>query len=439
MTTAAENEVMTRITPGTPAGKLLREYWQPAALSEELDRGRPVAPVRLLGEDLVLFRDARGRLGLMDRHCPHRGADLCFGRLEDGGLRCAFHGWLFDTTGQCLEQPAEPADSRAHHHLRHRSYPCVERNGIVFAYLGHGAPPAFPAFDCFLAPPQQTFAFKGLWECNWLQALEVGIDPAHPSYLHRFLEDESADAAYGRQFRGAAGDSDLPLTKILRESARPSIETQDTEFGFRLVTTRALADSRMHYRITNLFFPNAIVIPMSGEMTITQWHVPIDDVSCYWYSLFTSFGTAVDRDTMRRQRMEQHTLPDYRPRTGRATAWGFSAADQATRTYTGMGMDVNVHDQWAVESPGAIMDRTQEHLGKSDVGIIKYRKLLQGGIRALQDGGRPPFVLDSNIAAAVHGPIAIDAIGPASEQAKCWTQRDLERRQHCAWARRLSD
>jgi nitrite reductase/ring-hydroxylating ferredoxin subunit len=439
MTTAAENEVMTRITPGTPAGKLLREYWQPAALSEELDRGRPVAPVRLLGEDLVLFRDARGRLGLMDRHCPHRGADLCFGRLEDGGLRCAFHGWLFDTTGQCLEQPAEPADSRAHHHLRHRSYPCVERNGIVFAYLGHGAPPAFPAFDCFLAPPQQTFAFKGLWECNWLQALEVGIDPAHPSYLHRFLEDESADAAYGRQFRGAAGDSDLPLTKILRESARPSIETQDTEFGFRLVTTRPLADSRMHYRITNLFFPNAIVIPMSGEMTITQWHVPIDDVSCYWYSLFTSFGAAVDRDTMRRQRMEQHTLPDYRPRTGRATAWGFSAADQATRTYTGMGMDVNVHDQWAVESPGAIMDRTQEHLGKSDVGIIKYRKLLQGAIRALQDGGRPPFVLDSNIAAAVHGPIAIDAIGPASEQARCWTQRDLERRQHCAWARRLSD
>jgi hypothetical protein len=315
----------------------------------------------------------------------------------------------------------------------------VERNGIVFAYLGQGTPPAFPAFDCFLAPPQQTFAFKGLWECNWLQALEVGIDPAHPSYLHRFLEDETADAAYGRQFRGAAGDSDLPLTKILRESARPSIETQDTEFGFRLVTTRALADSRMHYRITNLLFPNAIVIPMSGEMTITQWHVPIDDVSCYWYSLFTSFGAAVDRDTMRRQRMEQHTLPDYRPRTGRANAWGFSAADQATRTYTGMGMDVNVHDQWAVESSGAIVDRTQEHLGKSDVGIIKYRKLLQGGIRALTDGGRPPFALDSNIAAGVHGPIAIDAIGPASEQAECWTQRDRERRQQCTWARSLSD
>jgi phthalate 4,5-dioxygenase oxygenase subunit len=439
MTTAAENEFMTRITPGSPAGKLLREYWQPAALSEELDRGRPVAPVRLLGEDLVLFRDARGRLGLMDRHCPHRGADLCFGRLEDGGLRCAFHGWLFDTTGQCLEQPAEPADSRAHHHLRHRSYPCVERNGIVFAYLGQGTPPAFPAFDCFLAPPQQTFAFKGLWECNWLQALEVGIDPAHPSYLHRFLEDETADAAYGRQFRGAAADSDLPLTKILRECSRPAIETQDTEFGFRLVTTRALADSRMHYRITNLLFPNAIVIPMSSEMTITQWHVPIDDVSCYWYSLFTSFGAAVDRETMRRQRMERHTLPDYRPGTGRANAWGFSAADQATRTYTGMGMDVNVHDQWAVESPGAIVDRTQEHLGKSDVGIIKYRKLLQGGIRALKDGGRPPFMLDSNIAAGVHGPIAIDAIGPASEQAECWTQRDRERRQQCTWARSLSD
>jgi phthalate 4,5-dioxygenase len=440
LATVAENQMMTQVAPGSPAGKLLREYWQPAALSEELNSARPVVAVRLLGEELVLFRDATGRLGLMERHCPHRGADLCFGRLEDGGLRCAFHGWLFDVTGQCLEQPAEPAHSRAHRHLRHRSYPCQERNGVVFAYLGEGTPPALPAFDCFQAPLVQTFAFKGLWECNWLQALEVGIDPAHPSYLHRFLEDESADASYGRQFRGTAADSDVPLTRILREGSRPSIETQDTEFGFRLVTTRALGDAavgkgRMHYRITNLAFPNAIVIPMSSEMTITQWHVPIDDVSCYWYSMFTSFGAPVDRDTMRRQRLEQHSLPDYRPRTARSNQWGFNAVEQVTRTYTGMGMDVNVHDQWAVESPGAIVDRTKEHLGKSDVGIIKYRRLLQGAIRALEAGARPPFTFDSDTAAKVRGPIAVDAIGPASESAECWERRDRERRGYCAWAR----
>ena len=435
MTTAAENELMTRTTPGSPAGALLREYWQPAALSAQLHPARPILPVRLLGEELVLFRDAGGRLGLMDQRCPHRGADLCFGRLEDGGLRCAFHGWLFDVTGQCLEQPAEPVESKAHHHLRHSSYPCAERNGIIFAYLGQRTPPSFPAFDCFRAPDQQTFAFKGLWECNWLQALEVGIDPAHASFLHRFLEDESVEAAYGRQFRSAAADSEVPLTKILREYPRPAINIEDTNFGFRLVTTRALADRRMHYRITNLAFPNAIVIPMSNEMTITQWHVPIDDVSCYWYSIFTSFGAAVDRETMRRQRLEQHTLPNYQPKVGRSNGWGFSAAEQASRTYTGMGMDINVHDQWAVESPGAIFDRTREHLGKSDVGIIKYRKLLQTALRGLKDGIRPPFIFDPDTAASITGPIAVDAIGTASEQADSWVQRDRERRRYCAWAR----
>jgi phthalate 4,5-dioxygenase len=434
VTTAAQNKLMTQIGPGSPAGALLREYWQPAALAEELDGARPLVPVRLLGEELVLFRDASGRLGLMERHCPHRGADLCFGRLEDGGLRCAFHGWLFDATGQCLEQPAEPVDSTAYRHLRHRSYRCEERNGIIFAYLGQGTPPAFPAFDCFEAPQEQTFGFKGRWECNWLQALEVGIDPAHASYLHRFLQDEPTDASYGRQFRGTAAASDIPLTKILRDHPRPNIEAEDTEFGFRLVTTRALGDGRTHYRITNLAFPNAIVIPMSNDMTITQWHVPIDDVSCYWYSIFTSFGAPVDREMMRRQRLARHTLPDYRPTIGRSDDWGYNAGEQATLTYTGMGTDINTHDQWAVESPGPILDRTKEHLGKSDVGIVKYRELLQTAIRALRDGASPPFSFDAGAAARVRGPVAIDVIGPAGGRAEIWAQRDRERRRH-AWAR----
>jgi phthalate 4,5-dioxygenase oxygenase subunit len=434
MTTARENELMTITGPGSAGGELLRQYWQPAALAEELNPSRPVVAVKLLGEDLVLFRDERGRLGLLDRHCPHRGADLCFGRLEDGGLRCAFHGWLFDAGGQCLDQPAEPEDSKAHRHLRHLAYPCEERNGIVFAYLGRGAPPPFANFDCFRAPAEQSFAFKGMWECNWLQALEVGIDPAHASYLHRFLEDEPADESYGRQFRGAAAATDMPLTKILREYPRPVIRLEDTNYGFRLVTTRALPEGAMHYRITNLAFPNAIVIPMSNDMTITQWHVPIDDVSCYWYSMFTSFGAPVDRQTMRRQRLEHHLLPDYRPLQGRANGWGFDSAEQATRTYTGMGSDINVHDQWAVESPGPIRDRTREHLTKTDIGIVKYRKLLTGAIKDMGKNASAPFTVSGDAARTVCGPIAIDAIGPASEGAACWKNRDAERRRRCPWA-----
>jgi phenylpropionate dioxygenase-like ring-hydroxylating dioxygenase large terminal subunit len=434
MTSAAENELMTRTGAGSPAGALLREYWQPVALAAELDGARQVLGVKLFGEELVLFRDEEGRLGLMERGCPHRGADLCFGRLEDGGLRCPFHGWLFDVNGQCLEQPAEPADSRAYLHLRHRSYPCQERSGVIFAYLGRRSAPAWPAFDCFQAPGPQTFAFKGLWECNWLQALEVGIDPAHASFLHRFLEDEPVDAAYGRQFRAVAADSGVPLTKILREHARPDIRTEDTNFGFRLITTRALPQQLMHYRITNLVFPNAIVIPMSNDMTITQWHVPIDDVSCFWYSIFTSFGAAVDRDKMRRQRLENHELPSYRPIFGRANRWGFDAAEQARSTYTGMGTDINVHDQWAVESPGPIVDRSKEHLGKSDAGIIRYRKLLHSALHAEQQGKGAPFVFDAATAATITGPVAVDAIGPAGESTDSWVERDRERRRQCSWA-----
>ncbi|CAN0121280.1 unnamed protein product [Chrysoparadoxa australica] len=190
------NDQLTRVNPGQPAGEVLRRYWQPAALSDELAGPRPVVPVTLLGEQLVLFRDNDGALGLIGRHCPHRGADLCYGRREDNGLRCPFHGWHFDRTGQCVEQPGEPEGSRMHEQIRTAAYPVVEKNGIIFAYLGPGDPPPFPNFDCFRAPGTHVFAFKGLWECNWLQAMEVGIDPAHASFLHRFLQDEDPKDSY---------------------------------------------------------------------------------------------------------------------------------------------------------------------------------------------------------------------------------------------------
>jgi phenylpropionate dioxygenase-like ring-hydroxylating dioxygenase large terminal subunit len=418
--TEKENELISDTSPGTPAGEVLRRYWQPAALTAELDEQRPVLPVTLLGERLVLFRDERGRYGLMDRHCAHRGADLCFGRIEDGGLRCVFHGWLFDAQGRCLEQPAEPMGSRSHLHVTQRAYACVERNGIVFAYLGPGDLPPLPQADCFAAPSAYTFAFKGLVECNWLQVLEVGIDPAHASFLHRFLEDEDAKDAYGKQFRDEVGGG-MPLTRILREHTRPTIDVSETSYGLRIDTTRDLSDVERHYRITNLMFPNAIVIPMSRDMTITQWHVPIDNHTCYWYALFTSFGAEVDQAAMRAQRLALYEVPGYRPRLNRHNDYGFDAADQRTRTYTGMGADINVHDQWAVESMGAVQDRTKEHLGKSDVAIIKYRKMLKAAMSA----GRAHDAQGEPI-------IAVDLIGPAND-AGCWREFDRERRLRAPW------
>lgn len=254
MMSQEQNDLITRVGPKAPAGKLMRMYWQPAALVDELAEGRPIKAVKLLGENFVLFKDETGRYGLLDRDCPHQGADLAFGRLENGGLRCAFHGWLFDATGQCLETPAEPANSSLCKNIKQRSYPVLEKGGILWAYLGEGEPPAFPEIDCFAAPGEYTFAFKGLIECNWLQALEVGIDPAHASFLHRFFEDEDTSAAYGKQFRGASADSEMPMTKVLREYDRPIINVEHTEYGLRLIALREIDEQRTHVRVTNQLF-----------------------------------------------------------------------------------------------------------------------------------------------------------------------------------------
>lgn len=432
------NDSLTRVGPGSDTGEVLRRYWQPAALSEELMRGHPVVPVRLLGEDLVLFRDSEGQLGLIGRHCPHRGADMCFGRLEENGLRCPFHGWHFDRSGQCVEQPGEPEGSRMHEQIRATSYPVVERNGIIWAWMGPGDPPAFPNFDCFRAPDTHVFAFKGLWECNWLQALEVGIDPAHASFLHRFLQDEDPADSYGKQFRDSAADTNIPMTRLLREYPRPEIRVDDTDYGLRLTALRRLKDGRTHVRVTNQIFPEAICIPMSREMTITQWHVPVDDTTCYWYSMFTSFTGPVNKSLMREQRLKEHRLPDYAPLKNARNNYGYDPDEQATETYTGMGLDINVHDQWAVESMGAIQDRTREHLGKTDIGIIRYRRMLRAAIAALKEGreGDLPMRGDMDVT-ALTGPVSNDSLAEGDDLAAASAASDAARRAACPWDARV--
>ena len=432
MISQALNDTITKVGPGTDAGAVLRRYWQPAALADELEGNRPVVPVRLLGEDLVLFRDEDGALGLIGRRCPHRGVDLCYGRLEDNGLRCPFHGWHFDRSGQCVEQPGEPEGSRMHENIRTTAYPVVEKNGVIFAYMGPGDPPAFADFDCFRAPDSHVFAFKGLWECNWLQALEVGIDPAHASFLHRFLQDEDPADGYGKQFRDKAADTEVPMTKLLRDFPRPEISVADADSGIRITALRHLGARRKHVGLIDQNFPRAITIPMSREMIITQWHVPIDDESCYWYAMFTSFGDPVDKAVMREQRLKEHRLPDYAPLKNARNNWGYDPDEQAGLTYTGMGLDINVHDQWAVESMGAIQDRTEEHLGKTDVAIIAYRRKLRAAIKALEAGDEAALPMWGGAdLSAIHGPAANDTISDDGDWQKAWETGDAVRRAAC--------
>ncbi len=448
---AEQNELLTRVGPGTGCGTLMRNYWQPVALVEEFDPAldprmaqRPVKAVRALGQDFVLFRDAQDRWGLLDRACPHRGADLSFGRHEGDGLRCPFHGWKFDATGKCLDTPAEPESLRMCDRVRQRSYPLLERGGVLFAWLGveGQAPPPFAPFDCFAAPATHTFAFKGLWQCNWLQAFEVGIDPAHPSFLHRFLNDESLDAigdnAAGKQFRSASagdfGGERWPMTRIMRDFHKPEISSEPTPWGLQLTALRPMTDALTHVRITQAIFPHTFVIPLSETLTITQMHLPVDDTHTYWYSIFTSFAGPVDQAAMRNQRLQYTQLPDYIPKSGRHNNWGFNSQEQRTRTFLGMGEDdINVHDQWAVESMGAIQDRTREHLGTSDKVIIVNRRNLVKAIESVQAGGAAPYVADASQAAAMTGPDTVDGIAPSGQWAQWWRERVRAKREGAPW------
>lgn len=434
MISAEQNDLISRVGPGTPAGKLLRRYWQPIALSEELAGPKPVKAVKLMGQDFVLFRDDNGVLGLLDRDCPHRGADLAFGRIEDGGLRCPFHGWLFDVKGTCLETPAEPVGSKLCSRIKQSAYPVVEKSSVIFAYIGEGEPPAFPDFDCFVAPDSHTFAFKGLWECNWLQALEVGMDPAHASFLHRFFEDEDTAESYGKQFRGASLNTELPITKVLREYDRPDISVEDKPYGIQLTSLRKLNEEDTHVRVTNVVFPQAFVIPMSTEMTISQWHVPVDDTHSYWFAIFTSFTGPVDKQQMREQRLQTIDLPNYTSRRNKRNNYGHSVEEQLTETYTGMGHDINVHDQWACESLGPIQDRTREHLGTTDKAIIAYRRMLVKAIESTQAGETAPMLLNAKQASEITGPPSVDGVGKTNDAQSFCREADTARRQQSDWA-----
>lgn len=398
------NDQITRIGPGTDAGAVLRRYWQPAALSDEFGEGQALVPVNLLGERLALLK-------------------------TDDGHRLATRLAAPDEAPAAYPDPASielAPDGPV--------YPVVERSSILFAYMGPGEAPEFPNFDCFRAPGTHVFAFKGLWECNWLQALEVGIDPAHASFLHRFLQDEDPQDSYGKQFRDKAAHTDMPMTQILREYPRPDIEVEETDFGLKITALRHMENDLTHVRVTNQIFPSAICIPMSREMTITQWHVPIDDENCYWYTVFTSFKNPVDKPLMRAQRLKEHRLPDYAPLKNRSNNYHYDPGEQATLTYTGMGLDINVHDQWAVEGLGAIQDRTREHLGRGDAAIVRYRLMLRKAIKALetQRAGDLPMAAGRDVSGIV-GPLSNDAVAATGDWHAASRRSDLQRRAECPW------
>ena len=221
---------------------------------------------------------------------------------------------------------------------------------------------------------------------------------------------------------------------MLREYPRPDIEVDETPFGLKITSLRHMTGGLTHVRVTNQIFPSAICIPMSREMIITQWHVPVDDENCYWFTMFTSFDKPVNKELMREQRLKEHSLPDYAPLKNASNNYHYDPEEQKSLTYTGMGMDINVHDQWAVESMGAIQDRTREHLGRGDAAIIRYRLLLRKAIKAVQTGklDRLPMQ-DMQTTPQIMGPLSNDAIADSDDWLGASMAADMERRQAAPW------
>src|SRR5437867_2157237 len=234
MLSKEENELLTLTGPGTPCGELMRRYWQPAALSEELPVGGTPVPLRLFSEDLVLFRDEAGRPGLLGLHCAHRGADLSYGRLEDGGLRCIYHGWLYDVHGRCLEQPGEPVGSNFHERIHHVAYPCQEVGGIIYTYMGPGEPPLLPPYEFIRVPKEYRANAKVFQDDNYLQGNDGNFDPGHLSFLHQLRSE----------------DPESPQS-LNAECRSPIIEAEETDYGARIYCVRAVHGNRSYVRITN--------------------------------------------------------------------------------------------------------------------------------------------------------------------------------------------
>jgi phenylpropionate dioxygenase-like ring-hydroxylating dioxygenase large terminal subunit len=363
MLSQQQNELITRVGPGTPMGKVFRRYWIPAALSEEVARpGGSPARVRLLGEKLVVYRDPAGTLGLVGEYCPHRGASLALARNEVGGLRCLYHGWKINEAGRVLETPAEPPVSNLARKLCHRNYPVREAGGIIWTYMGpQESEPPFPKFPWLDLKSPNLLVVKMRQDCNYLQGVEGDIDPAHANYLHQDL-----DVAQRESWAGAGWNSILALMY----DGAPRIECEDTAYGMRIGTIRRTTDDSVSYvRMTECIAPfYCYVATANHESQLFKAWLPIDDENCFTFYIHFDPDRALDPDAIFQNWGHKTSGPDYRVpyhQDRERMAHNFSGVEGAA-----------IQDLAVQESMGPIYDRREEHLGTSDRAIIYYRRML---------------------------------------------------------------
>ena len=384
MMTREDNALLTQTDPGTPMGAYLRSFWIPCMVLHEVPAADE-APVRLrlLGEDLMVFRDTQGRIGVLEELCPHRRASLFFGRVEESGIRCVYHGWKFDSSGNCVDMPSEPADSDYKHKVKAVAYPAREAGGLLWVYMGaQEQSAAMPDFEWLGLPPDRLYASRWEQECNSIQAMEGELDSAHVGFLHRKLDqiDEKKHALSGSYFH---------------EDRSPRWHVKDTDYGFVAASERKVEDDKSYWRMNQFLLPFYTMITSEpGNARMTRMWVPKDDSHCWVIAInFRHEHALLDNELVawrNGDNTHRKVVPGTtQPLETRANDYLIDRDAQKRVSFTGIA-GIRAQDAMVTESAGPIVDRTREHLGTSDIAIVKMRRRLMAEARALRDARSVP-------------------------------------------------
>jgi phthalate 4,5-dioxygenase oxygenase subunit len=383
------NELLTRTGRGTPMGELFRQYWVPVLLADELpEDGCPPVRVKLLSERLIAIRDSDGNYGLVDEFCAHRGASLWFGNNEAGGLRCAYHGWKYDVTGQCVEVPSEPDNSTLCTKIKLTSYPLVKIGDVLWTHMGDPANrPPMPEFEWVHVPAASTYTSKRWQESNWLQALEGGIDSSHVSWLH------SAGLRNDPLFKGSKGN-DYNLNDM-----KPYFEVVDSDGGLFVGVRRNAEEGHYYWRITPWVMPAFTMVPPRGDHPVHgHFWVPIDDENCWVFTFDYQPVRELTPEELQAMKdghgvHNEYVPGTYRPLANRDNDYLMDRdAQRRGETFSGI-KGIAMQDASLQESMGPIVDRSKERLVSADSGIIKARrKLVQAALDLQEHGTTPPGV-----------------------------------------------
>jgi len=397
MLSKADNELLTRSGKGTPMGDLLRRFWMPALLSAELpERDGPPKKIKLLGEDLLAFRDSNGRVGIVEPHCPHRGANLYYGRSEECGIRCAFHGWKFDVDGNCVDLPTSPPESTYKDTIKLLAYPVREWADMIWVFMGpREAVPELSQLEIGLVPPGSRYVTKKWQDCNWVQSVEGALDTSHFSFLHMVLAKDEATAR-AAMAKAAIADQSKPDDRIrwVQNDPRPKFAVNRHDAGLVIGGARKTDTADLYWRIAQYLMPNHAYTPTAfpGEIYYGQTWVPVDDTSCWIYT----YCWHPDRPFTNTERTKfdggfnVHAEVDasYMPLRNLRNDYLIDRRVQKHDTFTGI-TGVSEQDAAIQDSQGPVQDRTREHLGPTDIGVVEFRKLLLGAARALASGEGP--------------------------------------------------